>query len=143
MSIKSDKFDKFLEETEIKVFNKEAIENEMNSIVYRAHMEVSGQNLPAMVVIDDSIYTMIQVLVSQGTVKEANQAEVESYLNEMNKKYKVFKYYVGEGGNICLDSCITTTDEGFEPGIVHAIIDVILKHLTEEYPNLMRKVWGN
>ena len=114
----------------------------MHSIVYRAHMEVSSQNLPTMIVLDDSIYTMIQVRVAAGVVNGGNREAVLAHLNELNKKYKVFKYYEGDNGDICLDSCITTTDEGFEAPIIHTVIDVILKHLTEEYPVLMSKVWG-
>lgn len=90
---KAAKFDEFLSSNNINCFSKEEIDNEMHSIVYRAH--------------------------------------------------KVFKYYEGDNGDICLDSCITTTDEGFEAPVIHTVIDVILKHLVEEYPVLMRKVWGN
>ncbi|WP_455653024.1 hypothetical protein [Phascolarctobacterium sp.] len=85
---------------------------------------------------------MIQVRVAAGVVNGGNREAVLAHLNELNKKYKVFKYYEGDNGDICLDSCITTTDEGFEAPIIHTVIDVILKHLTEEYPVLMSKVWG-
>ena len=44
----------------------------MHTVVYRAHMEVSGQMLPTMVVADDSIYTMIQVRVAASVVNEGN-----------------------------------------------------------------------
>ncbi len=141
--IKSEKFDAFLSDNKINCFAKEQIANEMHSVVYRAHMEISGQNLPTMIVLDDSIYTMIQVRVGAGIINSGNRESVLAHLNELNKKYKVFKYYEGDNGDICLDSCITTTDDGFEAPIIHTVLDVILKHLTEEYPVLMRKVWGN
>ena len=128
---KAAKFDEFLSSNNINCFSKEEIDNEMHSIVYRAHMEV------------DSIYTMIQVRVAAGVVNAGNREGVLMHINELNKKYKVFKYYEGDNGDICLDSCITTTDEGFEAPVIHTVIDVILKHLVEEYPVLMRKVWGN
>ena len=41
-----------------------------------------------------------------------------------------------------LDSCLTDTEESFDPRLVHTVIDVILRHLTEEYPNLMSLVWA-
>ena len=109
---KAEKFDKFLEENKITCFSKEEVKNDLHTVVYRAHMEVSGQMLPTMVVADDSIYT------------------------------KVFKYYVADNGDICLDSCLTDTEESFDPRLVHTVIDVILRHLTEEYPNLMSLVWA-
>lgn len=96
-----------------------------------------------MIVLDDSIYTMIQVRVAAGSCQCRQSRRRFVQLNELNKKYKVFKYYEGDNGDICLDSCITTTDEGFEAPVIHTVIDVILKHLVEEYPVLMRKVWGN
>ena len=140
---KAAKFDEFLSSNNINCFSKEEIDNEMHSIVYRAHMEVSSQNLPTMIVLDDSIYTMIQVRVAAGVVNAGNREGVLMHINELNKKYKVFKYYEGDNGDICLDSCITTTDEGFEAPVIHTVIDVILKHLVEEYAVLMRKVCGN
>lgn len=140
---KAGKFDEFLSSNNINASPKEEIGNEMHSMpLYRAHVEVSGQNLPTMVVLDDSIYTMIQVRVAVGVVNTGNRENVLGHLNELNKKYKVFKYYEGDNGDICLDSCITTTDEGFEAPVIHTVIDVILKHLVEEYPVLMGKVWG-
>ena len=117
---KAAKFDEFLSSNNINCFSKEEIDNEMHSIVYRAHMRVAA-----------------------GVVNAGNREGVLMHINEINKKYKVFKYYEGDNGDICLDSCITTTDEGFEAPVIHTVIDVILKHLVEEYPVLMRKVWGN
>ena len=49
---KAAKFDEFLSSNNINCFSKEEIDNEMHSIVYRAHMEVSSQNLPTMIVLD-------------------------------------------------------------------------------------------
>lgn len=139
---KAEKFDKFLEENKITCFNKEEVKNDLHTVVYRAHMEVSGQMLPTMVVSDDSIYTMIQVRVAVSVVNEGNKQAVLEHINAMNAKYKVFKYYVADNGDICLDSCLTDTEESFDPRLVHTVIDVILRHLTEEYPNLMSLVWA-
>ena len=143
MNKKAEKFNEFVKENKITCFNDQEIDNEVHPVVYRSFMEVSGQNLPTMVVLDDSIYAMVQVRVAAGVVKEANKAAVLAHLNQLNEKYKVFKYYVNENGDIAIESCVPTTDDGFTPGIIHAVIDVILKHLTEEYPQIMKVVWAN
>lgn len=140
---KVEKFDEFLKTNEIQCFSKEVLDNEMHSVLYRAHMEIAGQQLPTMIVLDDSIYGMVQVRIAAGVVNEGNRNGIYAYLNGLNKKFKVFKYYEGENGDLCIDSCVTSTQEGFEAPIMHAVIDVILKHLMEEYPVLMRKVWSN
>lgn len=139
---KAEQFDKFLTDNKITCFAREAADNELHTVVYRAHMEVSGQMLPTMVVTDDSIYTMIQVRVAAAVINDENKKAVLEHINALNGKFKVFKYYISDNGDICLDSCLTDAEESFDPRLVHTVIDVILRHLTEEYPNLMSLVWA-
>ena len=143
MNTKAEKFNKFLEEKNITCFQTHEVEGDMHPVVYRSFMEVNGQNLPTMLVIDDSIYVMLQVRVGAGLVKEANKAAVLEHLNALNENYKVFKYYVADNGDVVIESCIPTTDDDFVPEMVHAVIDVVLKHLNDEYPKLMKVVWAD
>ena len=143
MNLKAQKFSNFINERNINVFQLQELEGDMHPVVYRSAMEVGGQNLPTMLVIDDSIYVMLQVRVGAGLVKDSNRAAVMAHMNSLNENYKVFKYYANENGDIVIESCIPTTDEEFMPELVHAVIDVVLKHLNEEYPKLMKTVWSN
>ncbi|MEE1231337.1 MAG: YbjN domain-containing protein [Phascolarctobacterium sp.] len=143
MNLKATKFTNFINDRNINVFQMQEIDGDMHPVVYRSAMEVGGQNLPTMLVIDDSIYVMLQVRVGAGLVKESNKAAVMEHMNSLNENYKVFKYYANENGDIVIESCIPTTDEEFMPELVHAVIDVVLKHLNEEYPKLMKTVWSN
>ena len=143
MNLKATKFTNFINERNINVFQMQEIDGDMHPVVYRSAMEVGGQNLPTMLVIDDSIYVMLQVRVGAGLVKESNKAAVMEHMNSLNENYKVFKYYANENGDIVIESCIPTTDEEFMPELVHAVIDVVLKHLNEEYPKLMKTVWSS
>ena len=143
MNLKATKFTNFINERNINVFQMQEIDGDMHPVVYRSAMEVGGQNLPTMLVIDDSIYVMLQVRVGAGLVKESNKAAGMEHMNSLNENYKVFKYYANENGDIVIESCIPTTDEEFMPELVHAVIDVVLKHLNEEYPKLMKTVWSN
>ena len=143
MNLKAQKFTNFINERNINVFQMQELDGDMHPVVYRSAMEVGGQNLPTMLVIDESIYVMLQVRVGAGLVKESNKAAVMEHMNILNENYKVFKYYANENGDIVIESCIPTTDEEFMPELVHAVIDVVLKHLNEEYPKLMKTVWSN
>lgn len=143
MNVKAEKFNKFLVEKNITCFQTQEVEAEMHPVAYRSFMEVNGQNLPTMLVIDDSIYVMLQVRVAGEVVKEANRAAVLERLNKLNEGFKVFKYYVNEGGDIIIESCMPAGDAEFAPELVHAVIDVVLKHLNEEYANIMKIVWAN
>lgn len=142
MNIKAQKFTKFLQENNLQMFQQQEVEGEMNPVVYRTFMEVAGQNLPTMLVIDDSIYVMLQVRVAAAVVKDANKEAVMALLNKMNGQFKVFKYYVDEEGSIILESCIPTTDNEFMPGLVHAVIDVVVRHLNEYNAETMKTVWA-
>ncbi|MGM9568668.1 MAG: YbjN domain-containing protein [Phascolarctobacterium sp.] len=143
MNLKAQKFTNFINDRNINVFQMQEIDGDMHPVVYRSAMEVGGQNLPTMLVIDESIYVMLQVRVGAGLVKDSNRAAVMAHMNSLNENYKVFKYYANENGDIVIESCIPTTDEEFMPELVHAVIDVVLKHLNEEYPKLMKTVWSN
>ena len=143
MNLKAQKFTNFINERNINVFQMQELDGDMHPVVYRSAMEVGGQNLPTMLVIDESIYVMLQVRVGAGLVKESNKAAIMEHMNSLNENYKVFKYYANENGDIVIESCIPTTDEEFMPELVHAVIDVVLKHLNEEYPKLMKTVWSN
>lgn len=143
MNLKAQKFTNFVNDRGINVFQMQELDGDLHPVVYRTAMEVGGQNLPTMLVIDESIYVMLQVRVGAGLVKDSNRAAVMAHINSLNENYKVFKYYVSESGDIVIESCIPTTDEEFMPELVHAVIDVVMKHLNEEYPKLMKTVWSN
>lgn len=140
MNIKAQKFSNYLANNQLQIFQEQELQNEMHSVVYQSFMEVSGQHLPIMVVIDDSIYVMVQVRVAAKAVNNFNKASVMDFINKMNCQFKVFKYYVDEEDSIILESCIPTSDNEFTPGIVDAVIDVILKHLNQYNSETMKTI---
>jgi len=140
---KAKKFQQLLEENKIESFTVSQIEDDSKSVVFRSRMEVAGQELPMIVVLDDSIYAMIRIQIVGGSVQEENYVSVSKKVNELNLQYKIFKYYITEQGGLCLDCCIPSTAEKFDGELVQTIIQVIIGHLTEAYPALMRCVWGD
>ncbi len=86
MAVKTEKFDKFLDEKEIKCFQKEEIGDELETVVYRSFMEVEGQNLPIIVITDNSIYSMIRVQVAAKVVKNHNLEKVLEYINALHRQ---------------------------------------------------------
>lgn len=149
MNKKAEAYKEFLEAANIKWGEVTEIqedvpeEQKMHPVVYRSAIGVNGQNLPTMLVIDDSIYVMLQVRVGAGLVKEENKEAVLDHINKLNESFKVFKYYADKAGNIILESCIPSTDDQFVPQMIHAVIDVIANHLNDEYPKLMKTVWAD
>jgi len=140
---KSEKFRKMLEEHKISCFNEEKIKDELNTVLFRSVMEIDGQRLPMVVIIDDSIYVVSRVLVAGKCINEKNREAVGVFLNKLNGSYKTFKFYTTDAGEVVLDACLPTTVEQFEPDMVRAMIDLSVKCLEEGiFRTLMRIVWG-
>ncbi|WP_022820068.1 hypothetical protein [Fusobacterium russii] len=142
MNSKAKKFEEFLKKNNIECFQRETIKDELKTTVFRSVMEVEGQNLPTVVVTDISIYTIVRVQVATKLLKDINSEKLLTFLNKLNSEYKLFKYYVTDAGDLCLDSCIVSTEDNFDVEIIYTAVDVILKHLIEKYPILMKHIWS-
>ena len=143
MNKKAEIFKKYLEEKDIACFQVDEIPNdELNTVVFRSNIAVEGQQLPTLILADSTIYTVIRVQVAAAALKEDNQVELIKAINELNRTYKVFKYYFAENGDLVLDSVIPAPADQIDGDMVYTILDVIVQHLTSEYKNLMKKIWA-
>jgi hypothetical protein len=138
---KANKFQQFIEANQITCFRVQALDDELHTVIFRTNLEVGGQQLPVMFVTDDSLHTPLQVRVVPAAVQGANAPGVFAYANELNRTYKNFKYFISEDNALILDICLTAMPEQFEPQLVSLSLDSVLRHLTEEYPVIMRKIW--
>lgn len=135
-------FKNYLEEQKIEAFQADAIDDELKTNVFRSHIIASGQNLDTLVILDNSMYGILRVVIGTQVVNDENRNSVIAFLNELNMKFKVFKYYVADDGTIVLDSCILLNDEQPNGELIYAVISVVVNHLQEFYPQVMAKVWG-
>lgn len=143
MNKKAEVFQKYLEEKEIKVFQvQEVPDDELNTVVFRSNITAEGQQLPTLVLLDDSIYGIIRVRVANNALKDSNEAELVNAINEINAKYKVFKYFFAEDGALILDAVITNRPGEVDGDMIYTVLDVVVKHLNEEFKNIMKLIWA-
>ncbi len=143
MNQKAEKFSQMLAQLpDDNVFEvKEAEDDEDHLVLFHSSLEVKKDwFLPMVVFLDDSIYSIIRVWAMTDAVNDDNRAQVRDYLTEMNRRYKVFKYYDTEQGDIVIDACLTDNAEHFDPESVAVIIDVIWDHLKATFPELEAKL---
>ena len=77
MNNKAEQFNAFLEDQKIKVFQMEELEgNEQHTVVFRSFLGVEGQQLPTIVIIDDSIFSIIRVQIAPQALKDENAADL-------------------------------------------------------------------
>ena len=98
MNNRAEAFKKFLEEKNINSFQVNEFENnEFNTVVFRSNLDIKGQKLPVLVILDDSIYGMIRVFVAAKALNKDNETELRIGINELNKKqlYDIINYLKG------------------------------------------------
>ncbi|CQR74495.1 hypothetical protein SOV_26030 [Sporomusa ovata DSM 2662] len=141
MNTKTIKMREFLEVNKIECFELQKMEDEQQTAIFRSRMQVKGQTLPLAILIDTSVYTLLQVQIAPEVIKEDKFLQLASFLNEMNNKYRLFKFVVSPDGDLLLNACLTAKDSNFDPALINAILGETLKFLESEYPRIMSKVW--
>ena len=144
MATKARAFQDFLDAKDIKAFVSETIENDPEqTTVFRSRVEVDGQALPLLVLLDRSIVSMIRVQISPKGKTEENELAVLKLANDLNLKYKPFKLYFDGEGSLILDICMITPDEKAEEigDMVYGMFNVMITFLNENYRTMMKTIW--
>ena len=141
VNVKTTKLKDFFAENKIECFQVEERNDENETAVFRSLMQVKGQTLPFAVLIDKSVYALLQVQLAPAIIKGDVLSKVAAYLNEMNNNYRVFKFVVTNEGDLLLNACVVSKDDNFDPALVNAIIAETVKFLEAEYASIMAKIW--
>ena len=141
INAKTAKLKDFFAENKIECFQVEERNDENETAVFHSLMQVKGQTLPFAILLDKSVYGLLQVRLAPEIIKGEVLAKVATYLNEMNNNYRVFKFVVTNEGDLLLNACIVSKDDAFDPALVNAIIGETVKFLEAEYATIMAKVW--
>ena len=143
MNKKAHAFNKFLQDRSITCFEIEEVDkDELNTVVFRSHIAIEGQQLPTIIILDDSIYGIVRILIAPSVLQTDNSNRLFKEINKVNKQYKAFKYYIDDSDNLCLDSCILCEDGKLSGDLVYTLLNVIIKHLEKEYKKIMRILWA-
>lgn len=143
MNKKAEVFKRYLDDKKITCFVIDEIpEDKLNTVVFRSYIEIEGQQLSTIIALDSSIYGIIRVKIADKVLNDENEEALYKKLNNLNRQYKVFKYYFTEDGSLFLDSCLLHRNGEADGDMIYVVLDVIIKHLTAEYKNLMKLIWG-
>lgn len=142
MNTKAEKFQQYLKEKNITVFTVDEIQDDtLNTVVFRSHFDIQGNQLPVIVILDSSIYGIIRVLVVPKAVQEGNEVALQRLINQYNKQYKSFKYYIDDECNLILDTCILCRDGEVDGDMIYTMFDVLITHLQDAYKDTMKVIW--
>lgn len=149
MNVKAEAFKKYIEEKNITSYNLEDLsQNPQNPCIFRSFLLVEGQQLPVMIIFDDSPFSIIRVLVSPNSRREENELKIFRAIDELNRKYKPFKLYFDQQGSVILDVCITSSQqqEALADAIsfgdeIYTILNGAINFLNENYRTVMKSIW--
>ena len=147
MNTKAKVFKKYLKEKEIKVFQVEELpEDEHNTVVFSSHIVVEGQQLPTLVILDDSAFSVIRVLILNNALTQDNEMKVMYMANTQNMNYKPFKLFFDRNVALIMDVCMTTPGEkekDFETlgDEIYGMLDLVIKFMGENYRSWMKEIW--
>ena len=135
MNDKAKAFDGFIEKNGLNWFIKEEHPDEFKTVAYRGHLDLQGERVPLFVVLDNSVFSFLRIIIPGAGVPAERRIEAESYLGDLNRRFKCFKYYLDEAeSTIVLDISIPCTAADFNPDTVTGLIgQVLLPHLEEYY----------
>ena len=79
-NLRAVQFNEFLMEKGISVFGTESLEDEANTVLFRSRIEAAGQLLPAVVIVDASVFTIIRVQLAGGIGEEKDLHILQMFL---------------------------------------------------------------
>ena len=101
---------------------------------------IEGQVVPMFVVLDNSVYSYIQVNIANLTAEQGKACL--KHLNELNERYTMLKYAVNPNNTVILTCSVPAANDKFDPALVIALIDQVKNQVTEEYAQLMKIIWN-
>lgn len=142
MNSKAEQFQQYLQEKKIEAFAVDELkDDEMGTVVFRSHMDIEGQQLPTLVIVDNSIFVQIRVVLLKKARSKEKELEVLQVLNEENMKYKPFKLYFSQEGDCILDVSLVTEHEKLSGDTVYTMFKVVIDYLNENYRKIMKAIW--
>ena len=141
MNKKAEAFSAYLKEKDIRAFAVEELEgDEQKTAVFRSHITTEGQQLPTIVILDESMFAMVRVQIAPKALSEENQLELLKMVNEESAGYKPFKLYLNKEGDLTLDVCLVIEGE-LKGDTIYAMFALIIDYLNNNYRNFMKRIW--
>ncbi len=142
MNAKTLKLKEFFKANKMEMFQDQNVGDEAETTIFRSRMQVKGQLLPFAILVDRTVYTLIQVQLAPAVATGEAFVKVAKFMNDCNNRYRLFKFTISEAGDLLVNATLTFQDDNFEPALLNAILAEIVKFLDAEYPALMEKVWA-
>lgn len=137
---KTQLFQEFLDTRKISGFAKQYAGENGEVVIYRSNLGVKDASIPFMILLDNSVYTLMQFELAAGAVKKESREKLALYFNDLNNQYRMLKFTEDDAGNVILSVSIPAGADKFDSDLVIALVDQVKALLTEELDNLKKKI---
>lgn len=138
---KKDKaFQEYLDSHKISGFGKQYAGENGEVVIYRSNLQIKGNTIPFMILLDNSVYTLLHFQAAVGAVKPEKKEKLSAYFNDLNNQYRMLKFTCDAAGNVLLSVSIPAGAPHFEPALVIALLNEVEKLLDQEYDHLMDEI---
>ena len=147
MNTKAEAFSSFLDKNQITVYQvKEWPDNELNTVTFGSNITVEGQQLPTLVLLDDTSFIVIRVLILNNALKMDNEMQLMYFANKLNRGYKPFKFYFDCDGALLMEVSWPTLGQSQEDFAslgdeIYGMLDLTIKFLEKNYRQWMKEIW--
>jgi hypothetical protein len=144
MNKKAEMFKQYIDEQKITGFEVTEPENEPNHLaLFRSNIRLEGNMVPFGVFVDDTPFAMIRFAIAPEAIHDDNREAMTRLANDLNNKYKPYKFYFDRDHAFMAESCVLLRDDEKEVGgAIHFILNLAIKDITNEYKGIMQAVWG-
>jgi hypothetical protein len=133
-------FQEYLDGRKISGFAKQYVGENGEVVLYRSNLQIKGDTVPFMLLLDNSVYTLLQFQVAAGAVNAEKKEKLSAYFNDLNNQFRMLKFTADAAGNVLLSVSLPAGADKFDPALVIAILDQIQGLLNDVYDDLMKKI---
>ena len=109
----------------------------VGTVVYRSYIKAPLWDMPLFVILDNSIYSVIRLVLGPEKVTAQNMAALNALINRDNATYKNYKLYIDEqDSSLYLDCVYMCGDDAFEPALMYALMSSIVDYIPESVGEL-------
>ena len=81
MNEKARIFEQFLTEEKLTCFEKREVGDEDHTVVFRSYVQTDLGDIPVFLLLDDTIYATIRLLIGAGVVNKDNRQDILTFIN--------------------------------------------------------------
>lgn len=139
---KAEAFKKFVDKKDPNAFVVKAFEDKFHGAVFSSHMQLEGTPVPVMVILDDTAFGMIRLLLAPKAEKQESKQALLELLNKYNSRYKSFKFYLDGQDSLLMDLCLVFRDQNVDGNMIYGLLQMIQEELTPIYKEIMQTIWA-